>query len=522
MATTRERFTTTARSEAQAHLERTLAPVATPLVVVDLDLEVMTANPAFTALTGWPLAEMLGASFAELFGKAMHRRLAAVDDDAWSAPRAFVRHPAGGLGKPVALGASLIRAPSGHGCWLVHVTPRSLLARSDPEAPPTATAPELGETALQRLAESVRRSGAQLGACHLRVVGLQRAREIAGHRWPRLQRRVAILCETTIVRELHPDDVFTMTETGDYLVCFRCDDGADADRRAAKLNGEIERRLMGEGEILRGRGVGEEEIDARALGSIGLDVRSGAVAAADIATGSGLLDRVVSDVAVRHCTQSSVLDLYLDWLSSYRGMAFLPLRSRDGADSTLLRARLNDRRIHEMTALAAIDGRVAEVSAALDRRRLELLRTALERGIVDRRSVILNVNLASLENRRARGLVFEHLRLLGDFPRRWLIANIVGVPPATYRGRVQDAIFMLKPWSRTQALTLPPSDLATTDLGPLPCRLFVLDARTYDCSQELAGRVAGRIERARARLILEGAREPALQTALRPDLVVQG
>ncbi len=518
--TSRERLTASARSEAQAHLQRVLMHVPTALLVVDFDLEVITANPAFSTLTGWAGDEATGLMFAELFGRAMHGRLANAADDGWSAPRAFVRHPSGGLGKPVALGASLIRTPSGHGVWLVRVAPRSLSARSDPDAPRAPASPAQGETALQRLAETVRQGGTKLGACHVRVVGLQRAREIAGPRWPRIQRRIAILCETTIARELGPDDVFTMTETGDYLIAFNCGEADEADRRAARLNGEIERRLLGEGSMLHGRSDGAQVADQRALAGIGVDVRSGAVGADQLANGGNLLDQMANRVALNHGGRSSLLDLHLDWLAGYRGIAFHPLETPEGAGSTLLRLRLDDPRIAEMATLAARDDRVAEVAATLDCRRLELLRDALDRGAVDRRSVIVDVHLASLESRRHRRHVFEQLRLLGEYARSWLVPNVVGIAPATYRGRVQDAVFMLKPWSRAQTLSLSPQDLATMELAQLPCRLFLLDARNATFGDGLAARIADRLAKVRARLILEGSKDRALIGVLRPNLVV--
>lgn len=498
----------------RAALLALIEAVRAPVLVVDAELRLVAANPAFAALTGWPADQLEGLAFAELFGATLEADLAGATADGWGAARAYVQRPDGGLASPVQLRASRLRLPHGGAGWAVRVAPRPLLA----PIVRRPTDPTAGETALQRLAAAARRSGAALGGCHVRVIGLARARARAGARWPQLRRRIALICEGTIAAELAPEDVFVATELGDYLVGFACAETAEADRRAAHLQLAIDRRLLGEAADAVGHGHGAPN----PLREIAVDVRGAAIPAPEPGATVSLLAWATARIRAKARADEDALARRLAWLQDYRFMVFQPVSTRAGRPTTLLRASCPAPEIDELLALGARSRDFDAVTLALDLRRLDLLEAALGRGAIDRRTVILDVTLPTIETRRAREALLQRLRPIAGFAKRWLVPNLVGVPPGTYRGRLRDALSALKPISRGQALTLPPVDLARLDLTQMPCRLFVAKAAgaRHPLAPQARQRLVDGLRRARARLLLDGSTEGVLADAIGAELVV--
>jgi hypothetical protein len=171
--------------------------------------------------------------------------------------------------------------------------------------------------------------------------------------------------------------------------------------------------------------------------------------------------------------------------------------------------------------LARVGQREDEPVLLLDGHRLDLLVAAYERGVLDRRAVILDLQFQSVDRQRTRTRLLPLLRPIGGVAQRWLVANLVGVPARIHPSRLHDVLVALKPFSRSQALSLGPRDLAALAPDAVPCRLFVLDA---DQALSIAGtalvaRLAARLQKARARLLLDGSDDAALAEAVGADLL---
>jgi hypothetical protein len=86
------------------------------------------------------------------------------------------------------------------------------------------------------------------------------------------------------------------------------------------------------------------------------------------------------------------------------------------------------------------------------------------------------------------------------------VPNLVGIPADAHPGRLRDAVVTLKPFSRTQTMTLSARQLASLDLTVLPCRLFLVTAAEAASAldTELPQRIRERLELAQAKLVVDG------------------
>lgn len=489
------------------------------LLIADATLAVIVANPALAQLTGWPEPSLEGARLDRLLGPRTAKALAAATDVRWSDMAVSPLDPGGKPGPLCSLTASNVHLAGGEPCWLVRLTPIPPAAAPKPPAVAAEPLPlRAAETALSRLAVLAQRRGVRVGGAQVRLIGLHRARQLIGADWSRFRHRIALVAEGIIGHDLGPDDVFTTTGDGDYLVCFACADQDEADRRARRLQTRLEQRLIGN-EANAGWAVAGERAALQAL-SVEVDATTLDLGADVEAWPS--IDAITRHVRRHAEVRAAELERLIRRLDTDRGMTFAQVRTRDGTETTLLRARwptvVDQRRLLDLARAA---GREDEALLLLDGHRLDLLAAAFDRGVLDRRSVILDLQFANLDRRRNRNRLLPLLRPLVDVATTSLVANLVGVPPQAHVGRLHDALMALKPFARTLALTLPIRDLAGLAADAVPCRLFVIDAATAKtiAGTRLADRLDVRLQRAQARLLLDGSTDVALADAVGAHLL---
>lgn len=80
---------------------------------------------------------------------------------------------------------------------------------------------------------------------HLQLLNLSEIREEVGARWPKVQRLVHLLTETTLYRHLGPDDFFFVCREDVYVVAFPRLTPSEAAATCQKIVDEISRHLFG-------------------------------------------------------------------------------------------------------------------------------------------------------------------------------------------------------------------------------------------------------------------------------------
>jgi hypothetical protein len=177
-----------------------------------------------------------------------------------------------------------------------------------------------------------------------------------------------------------------------------------------------------------------------------------------------------------------------------------------GTPAQLWRAHWQPAEAERLHKLAERAQRLDELHLALDVRRLALVDAAESEGALGSTSVVLDLHLSTIERRKS----WDHLLpLIQDFAgstRRWLVPNLTGVPESVYPGRLRDALVTLKPFSRSQTVTLSAELMATLDLAGLPARLFVMRVEDAEAAAatELPARIRARLELASAKLAIDG------------------
>jgi len=475
-------------------LKDILGRVTEPLLLVGADGLVIAANAPFAALTGWSDAALVGHPFAALVPQRVADRVTTSDHQDWSVDAVPLQVRPGD--EPVAadLRASIVRLAGGRATWL-------LRCRHVP-APRLPASPEAAAGAIDALGHRARAAGARLGGANVRLIGLGRARHSLGERWPRFQRHIALVCESTIDHELGPGDVAMATKTGDYLVCFACDDEAEADRRADRLQARIDRRLFGEegGRLRATRGA-----DA-ALDAMSVEVEA-AVLPPDAADDPvRIADRFARECAGRRRNRLAEFNRRLEDLKTSGDLDLLAMASPRGVLPSLVRAQWLPADHARLQRLAERANQLDELKLALDLRRVALVDSAANDGVFDDASVIVDLHITTIERRKSWDALLPIVQDLAGSTRRWLVPNLVGIPAEAHPGRLRDAVVTLKPFSRTQTMTLSARQLASLDLAVLPCRLFLITAAEAASALEtdLPQRIRNRLDLAHAKLAVDG------------------
>jgi PAS domain-containing protein len=475
-------------------LKDILGRVTEPLLLVGADGLVLAANAPFGELTGWSDAALVGYPVDTVVPAAVAARVGTSGRREWTASAVPVRVRAGEAPLTADVRASIVRLTGSRATWLL---------RFQRAAPPRVPAsPEAAAGAIDALGRRAKAAGNRVGGAHVRLIGLARARQILGAQWPRFQQHIALVCESTINHELGPQDVAMATSTGDYLVCFACDADDEADRRADRLQATIDRRLFGEeGAELEDTKAGREALDA-----LSVEVEA-AVLPAEAAVSAGhIAERFARECVARRRERLAEFNRRLDDLRTSGELELLAMATSQGPLPALLRAHWFPPDHARLQRLAERANRLDELRLALDLRRLALVDTAEHEGVLDDASVIVDLHLTTIERRKSWDALLPVIQDLASSTRRWLVPNLVGIPADIYPARLRDAVVTLKPFSRTQTITLAARQLVTVDVTILPCRLFLITAAEAASvlDTELPERIGERLTLARAKLAVDG------------------
>jgi len=479
-----------------------LARVTEPLLLVDGDGHILAANAPFGALTGWSEAALVGHALDSVVPDAVAARVAAPAGGEWSASAVPLAVRAGEPAVTAEVRASIVRLAGGRATWLLR------FERS--AASPEPLDPSAASEAIDTLSRRTRAAGNQLGGAQVRVIGLGRARQILGAQWTRFHQHIALVCESTIQRELGPQDVVVKTATGDYLVCFGCDDDDEADRRADRLQATIDRRLFGEEAHALTRTEGGRE----ALDALSVEVEA-AVLPPDAATPQDVPERFAHACVGRRRARLADFNRRLEDLRTSGTLQLLGMATTRGLLPKLVRAQWFPPDYARLQRLAERAHRLDDLRLTLDLRRLALVDSAETNGVFEDAAAIVDLHLTTVERRKTWDALLPVIQDLAGSTRRWLVPNLVGVPDDAHAGRLRDAVVTLKPFARTPTLTLTARQLATVDLAVLPTRLFVVTPGEAAAALEsdLVHRLRERLEHAQAKLAVDGG-GPELAAAL--------
>ncbi len=471
-----------------------LARVTEPLLLVDGDGHILAANAPFGALTGWSEAALVGHALDTVVPDAVAARVAAPAGGEWSASAVPLAVRAGEPAVTAEVRASIVRLAGGRATWLLRFE-RSATAQA-PLDPAAAT------EAIDTLSRRTRAAGDQLGGAQVRVIGLGRARHILGAQWTRFHQHIALVCESTIQRELGPQDVVVKTTTGDYLVCFGCDDDDEADRRADRLQATIDRRLFGEEADALTRTEGGRE----ALDALSVEVEAAVLPPDAAAKPQDVPERFAHACVERRRARLADFNRRLEDLRTSGTLQLLGMATTRGLLPKLVRAQWFPPDYARLQRLAERAHRLDDLRLTLDLRRLALVDSAETNGVFEDAAAIVDLHLTTVERRKTWDALLPVIQDLAGSTRRWLVPNLVGVPDDAHAGRLRDAVVTLKPFARTPTLTLTARQLATLDLAVLPTRLFVVTAAEAAVALEsdLVHRVRERLEHAQAKLAVDG------------------
>lgn len=471
-----------------------LAKVTEPLLLVASDGNVVAANPRFAEFSGWSDAALVGHPLAALLPDEVAANVTVAHGHEWAVKDVRLRARDDDDGVTVDVRASVVRLTAGRATWLLR------FKRAEGARLPAS--PAAAATALDALGRRAQHAGSRVGGAQVRLIGLGRARQILGDRWPRFQQHVQLVCESTIDHELGPNDVAMATRTGDYLVCFACDDDAEADRRADRLQATIDRRLFGQD----GAPVSAGKRGRAALDAMSVEVEA-AVLPAELDTApEHIAERFARECATRRRERLAEFNGRLDGMHTSGDLELLAMASHHGTLPSLVRAHWFPADHARLQRLAERASKLDELRLALDLRRLALVDNAESDGVLQEASAIVDLHITTIERRKSWEAVLPIVQELAGSTRRWLVPNLVGVPSDVYAGRLRDAVLTLKPFSRTQTITLGARQLAGLDLTALPCRLFLMTAAEAASAldTEWPQRVRERLEVAHARLAIDG------------------
>jgi PAS domain-containing protein len=484
-----------------------LARVTEPLLLVDGDGHILAVNAPFGALTGWSEAALVGHTLDAVVPDAVAARVAAPAAGDWSASAVPLAVRAERPAVTAELRASIVRLAGARATWLL----RFERSPASPEPPDPAEAAE----AIDTLGRRARAAGDQLGGAQVRVIGLGRARQILGAQWARFHQHIALVCESTIQRELGPQDVVVKTTTGDYLVCFGCDDDDEADRRADRLQATIDRRLFGE----EADALTRTEGGRAALDALSVEVEAAVLPPDAAATPQDVPARFAHACVGRRRARLADFNRRLDDLRTSGSLQLLAMATPGGLLPKLVRAQWFPADYARLQRLAERAHRLDDLRLTLDLRRLALVDSAESNGVFEDAAAIVDLHLTTVERRKTWDALLPVIKDLAGSTRRWLVPNLVGVPDDAHAGRLRDAVVTLKPFARTPSLTLTARQLATLDLAVLPTRLFVVTPGEAAAALEndLAHRLRERLEQAGAKLVVDGG-GPELAAALGANL----
>lgn len=246
-----------------------------------------------------------------------------------------------------------------------------------------------------------------------------------GRRWGELGEKILGIIEGAIYRELGADDLYAAVTETRFLVLRSGVKRAEAERRGQLLVADITQRLCG---AVPGSTAAE-------IRTLPLDPGAGLSGCTDL---PDLLGRIAT---VSRAIDAAEKGLFADNVARLRACWQPTLHLRRKLVSAY----------HLRPCLASPDGKLRPAKALcesslnglfdaeVDAWVLDSVRGVLMRhGGAERPALLLApVHYGTLARRQLRGRWLEKLRLLPPSARRWLILEVVGIPPALVQSRVR-------------------------------------------------------------------------------------
>jgi PAS domain-containing protein len=368
------------RRDSERLLSKLLSVVNDGIVVVEEGGRLLLHNTAAAGLIDGLAAAVAGRPLGEMLPPDVAAALLARE----AAGQLTVKD-AGGQRRTLRLRRVQVTIGAGRRCEVVGLAPIAEPASAGPPAGP---------------AEPERRV--------VQLVWLGGVRERLGARWPELEAKVRLLCESIIEREIGRGDRFLRTDSGDYLLTFARVSEEEAWRRAEAIRDKIAARLLGEA----GRAPLEEADAIRALevgvSRVALEPEEGKAAA-----GPEDREATLRRAAARgRRSAQEGADRLIEEVAGDARCSLLGVLTRQGTAAPMARAvlaRENRRRLSEIRfAIEADDALAARVDEMLLEAATDLL--DLEAGSGAGQPVIIDVRFSTLQKRPLRESYLARLR----------------------------------------------------------------------------------------------------------------
>lgn len=429
------------RQESQANAQALLASVflkvGAAVAVIRTDGALMTANPAFSKLVGYPLEAL----------RRMHARVLTAAADLPSAIALHRRQLA--TGAPYEMELGIVRQDGS--IVPVHLSSEMLeIGRSE----------RYRVVTLQpRVAPATGRHDASVG--RVQLLDLEALREAFGPEWARVADRILMLAERVLKRRLGPADLFARTTDQGFVIWYADGDDAANTARTASIARQIRVLLLSE--------FGDRAGTVTAVTAL-LDVSDQAGKPNPMALGAlaGRLDARAADIAAqarRTIAEIAAAPPHRPATLIDRAGRTVPMSLVDLPPEAAAR--------FAAAQMALPDGE----PGALDQLRLGMAaaRAAPFLAAGERHTVLLPLGCETLLDQRPRAAYLQALGGCAQALRGRLLPIVQDIGEQTSPRRLADALRLLRPLVRQIGLQLtgaPPQALLAQ-----PPAMLVLDAQ---------------------------------------------
>ena len=232
------------RGDAELLLSNVLSVVEVGVAIVGANGKLLVANPTLGDMTGWSVGELVGRSVSDMFAEGSLDWSRIADEDAKRHGADYQEDDVRMVRKTGETFAVRLRSAE------VNLAQDQIINvvafyRNHANRPVGAASQSSGASFQDEVRRILGNSAGEVSTGHLQIVGLDAVRSRLGDRWEKLAERVHDLAERTIRARLGPEDTFTRTKDGAFLLCFGRLSEEEAWLKASSIGDEIRQKLLG-------------------------------------------------------------------------------------------------------------------------------------------------------------------------------------------------------------------------------------------------------------------------------------
>ena len=498
------------QGDAELLLSKVLSVVEVGVTIVGSDGQLLVVNPTFGEMTGWSVGELAGQNVSQVFA------------DGWPVWKRIVLEDAKRVGGEYQEDGVRMVRKGGHAfkvrlrsaeVSLAHDQTYYVVAYYGTEAKPSKPLPGVIATIPSAAFQSDIRKilgddGREVSAGRLQIIGLESVRNSLGDRWEKVAERVRRLAQRTIESRLTPDDTFTRTQSGEFLICFGRLSEEEAWLKATSISEEIRRKLLGDvdGEQSTTATLSEEQVER--LADVSVDTHRLRVSPSEVAETSDLANLFVAklkaaaqeirgqaQMILREMQESA--QVHLREVFKKPGQT-APFVVQDFDVKTLLKA---DHLLHAVEDMSAF-------LADLDFMTLGKTAEFLHRGISARSPrVVVGVHGTTLTNGHSLEKYLGICEALTQPIRRSIIFKVKEVPKRMAPSQLRAILDRLSPFSSFQMIDLSTGLGRSLELGGTEVRIYSIDYGHAQSTSQGRGspiqELAERVDQRKAYLLVD-------------------